>query len=428
MTFRISTNSMFTNETANMLQAQSQLQIESNDLSSGISLHLPSDNPLVVGQVMQLSSDLSTQNSNAQNAQLASNQLTSVDGALSNLTDLLQSARTLAVQGADGTLSSSDRSQIATQIGQLFNEAVSIANTQYNGSYIFAGTAVTQNGPVNAVGDPPTGVSITGNNAIVSENFGNGNSIPLSTSLQQAFNVNSADGSNDIFTTLLNLQNALTGSSVTGQSLNSIEAIGSVITPTTTLSSAGFNTPLTADSNGKYAITISGQSGSSTLTFANTDSLSSIISAINSAGVGVSASYDQKTGKISLTSSSSFTIADAPSAGATNTGNLVEVLGLPNTVNIQSNVSGSIGDIDNVLNVALAARGTLGASIQSLSNVQTQDSASATNETASISSMVDTNVAQVSTQFALQNTALQAAYMTTSRLEGHMLFDYLPAS
>jgi flagellin-like hook-associated protein FlgL len=41
------------------------------------------------------------------------------------------------------------------------------------------------------------------------------------------------------------------------------------------------------------------------------------------------------------------------------------------------------------------------------------------------STIADTNVAQATSQFTLTQTALQAAYATTSRLEGKTLIDYL---
>ena len=348
------------------------------------------------------------------------------DSALSSLTDILQKASTLAVQGASDTQNSSDRADIATQINQLLNEAISIGNTQYNGKYLFAGTAVTPTGPVTAVGNPPSAVTINGNNETVTQQFPGGQNLALSTSLQAAFNTNSADGSSDVFTTLINLRNALQGTAVNIQSQSGINATGQIILPATTLAAGSFGTALTADSSGDYSLSINGPAGQQTLTFTGADSLNTIVAAINGSATGVSASFDETTQKIALTSTGNFTINDAASAGATNTGNLLEVLALPSTGSTALNVSGEIGEVQNVLNVALTSRAQIGSNIQVLSSVTAQTAAQSTNDTAAQSAIEDANIPQATSQFSLAQTALQAAYLTTSKLEGNLLFNYLP--
>lgn len=427
MEIRTSTANLYENQTNNITYQSSQLQNFGNELSSGVSLNLPSDDPIAVSQVMQLSNDISTSNTQSANAQQASNQLTTVDGSLSNLTDILQQANSIAVQGANGLLSQSDRTALSNQVGQLFNEAVSIANTQYQGSYIFAGTAYTPGGPVAVVGSPPSGVTVSGNNQVLSENFGADTTVPLSTSLQQAFNTNSADGSPDVFQTLLNLQTALSGSNVTIESNGPVTTTGNVVTSATTLGSAAFAKALTPDSTGDYSITIAAASGSQTFTFTPATTIATVVSTINASPIGVTAAYNQRDASFSLSSSQAFNVTDAKSPGATNTANLVEALGLTNEADTATDISDQINDVGNVLNVALSARSVIGATIQSLSTLQSSYAAQSTTETASKSSLTDTDIAKVSTQFSLAQTALQAAYIVTSKIEGHMLFDYLPA-
>src|SRR5207249_4992084 len=159
----------------------------------------------------------------------------------------------LAVQGASDTLSDSQRKDMADQVNQLLDEAIGIANTQYDGKYIFSGSSVTQQGPVIAIGNPPTGVQLTGNNQVLTQSFSDGQTLRLSTSLQKAFNTSSADGSPSVFQALINLRDALQGGSISVSSSNAINKVGAVIIGATTLGAAAFATALTADSSGNYA-------------------------------------------------------------------------------------------------------------------------------------------------------------------------------
>jgi flagellar hook-associated protein 3 FlgL len=423
---RISTAMIYQSQTNSMLNDQAQITNLASELSSGISLNSPSDDPLHIGQALDLKGTIAQENTDGSIAQIASNQLSTTDGALSQLTSIMQSANTLAVQGATDALGSSERNDLGDQVDKLLGEAISIANTKYNGKYIFGGTSVTQQGPVTAIGNPATGVQITGNDQVITQQFSNGQSLQLSTSLNEAFNTGAADGSSSVFQTLINLRDALQGKSITVSSANSLNTVGSVIGATTQLGAASFSTPITGDSNGNYAMQLNGPAGSATLTFGATNTIQDVVDQINASGTGVSAAYNTTTEKISLTSTTgSFILADTPSAGATTSGNILEALGLPTTASTTTDVSGQIGDVQSALNAVLSARSSIGVNIQALSAVESQSSASATTDTASLSSIQDTNIQQATTQFSLAQTALQAAYLTTSKIESTNLFNYV---
>jgi flagellar hook-associated protein 3 FlgL len=89
-------------------------------------------------------------------------------------------------------------------------------------------------------------------------------------------------------------------------------------------------------------------------------------------------------------------------------------------------VSSHLGEIDTALNNLLSTRATIGQQIQNLSSIQTQVGSQITQNQAVQSGYEDVNVAQATSQFTAVQTALQAAYATTSRLEGKSLIDYLP--
>ena len=474
---RISTSTIYDNQTASIDNLETEYQTLGNQLSSGISFNAPADDPTIVGQDLTLRTTLATEAQTTSNVTGATNELTATDSALASLTSVIQSARTLAVQAASGTNTAADRQDIAAQVQQLQQQAVSIANTQYDGTYIFAGTADPTVAPVTATGNPITGVTINANQASQGQLLDNGQSVTLSTSLQAAFNVDAADGSPDVFTTLQNLVNPLNSGDFTDESATAVNQPGTYITTgaapatATTLGAAQLAVPLVADNSTppiqtpaptppaaqptkNYSIQINsttpaGVQSIETYTFTDQTAIddgtgSSVVGQINanSATTGLTASFDAKTQRLSLSSTggTTFYVTDVPtpaaaaSAGppattaepaATTSGNFVEAFGLAGTADVATALSTQLNDIDNALNVTLNSRAVVGASINTLSAISSQLSTQSTDNTSVKSGLEDVNVASATSQFTETETALQAAFETTTRLEGKTLFDYI---
>ena len=153
----------------------------------------------------------------------------------------------------------------------------------------------------------------------------------------------------------------------------------------------------------------------------------SVVARINAATAttGVTASFNAKTQRIVLTGTGTFYVSDVASPGATNTGNLTKVLGLAPQADFVQNVSTQLGDIDHVLNGVLSTRAVVGARIQALGSVQNQLQTAVTDNKSTESSIEDVNVAAAVSKFSQTQTALQAAYATTTKLESKTLFDYI---
>jgi flagellar hook-associated protein 3 FlgL len=73
----------------------------------------------------------------------------------------------------------------------------------------------------------------------------------------------------------------------------------------------------------------------------------------------------------------------------------------------------------------LSARSVVGARIQALGTIQNQLQTNVTDNKSTESSIEDINVAAAVTKVSQTQTALQAAYSTTTKLESKTLFDYL---
>jgi len=114
----------------------------------------------------------------------------------------------------------------------------------------------------------------------------------------------------------------------------------------------------------------------------------------------------------------------AVTTAATTKSTFLEAFQIPSQVSVTSNLSTQIGDIDAVINQC-SLLGRIGQQIQNLAGTTSQLQVLSNDNVTTQSTIADTNVAQATSQFTLTQTALQAAYATTSRLEGKTLIDYL---
>jgi flagellar hook-associated protein 3 FlgL len=447
---RIATSTIYAQQTAAITDQESLYQLIGNQLSTGKQLQNPSDDPARIAQDLTLHTAIDATNQQSTNVQSAVSELTTTDSALSSLTSVIQSARQLAIQGSTDTLTDQQRTAIGNQIDQLLQQAIAVGNTAYAGRYVFAGTTNTANPPVQQQGNPVSAVQFLGNEQAQGQLVYNGQEFALSTTFQAAFNYQSSDGSPDVFQTLITLRNTLVNKTAVDQSAAAINRAGAVVygpqgvpaspAPTTIGTPNAFAVAPVADSTGNFSITVhgtvNGVQGISTITVppgaAIDDGVAppagtSLVAKINavSATTGVTASFNTKTQKVVLTGTGSFYVSDTPSAGAANSGNLTKVLNLAPQADFVQNVSTQLGDIDHVLSSTLNARSVVGARIQALGAVQNQLQTAVTDNKKMESGIEDVDVAAAVSKFSQTQTALQAAYSTTTKLESKTLFDYL---
>src|SRR5665213_3624105 len=113
----------------NIEAAFNQMNKTQTQLSSGIALTKPSDNPYAVSQALGYKSDLAANAQYQSNVSSATSWLSATDTALSGMNKDLATARDLVVQGSNGTLSQSDMNAIADQLDQLAESIKSAGNT-----------------------------------------------------------------------------------------------------------------------------------------------------------------------------------------------------------------------------------------------------------------------------------------------------------
>jgi flagellar hook-associated protein 3 FlgL len=435
---RIATSTIYSNQTLAIENLESQYQQQGQELSTGIALNEPSDDPTVIGQDLSVRSDSAVTTQVGQNLTGLNNMLSTTDSTLSSLTSLLQSARNLAIEGASDTVTPNQRGSIGQQVNQLLQQAVGLANTQYDGKYIFSGTsAAAGSSLVTAVGNPPSGVTAKSNIVQQSEQLPNGQQVPTNVTLQQAFNLNAANGSPSVFDMLIRLRDTLEQSQTTDESSTQVNLSYHAITTGTTIAQMEATTsplsiPLASVAGGNVAFSIASSLSptGTTIILTTGESMQNVVAAINAASVatGVVASFNFQTQRLSLNDvqNQNFLVSNVGAPPSTIPSNFTNAFLLGSTGDVVNNLSTQLGDIDNTLTVALNAAGLIGATVQTVASLSSIESERGTSDTQVQSSLEDTDIAKVTSEFSLSQTALQAAYQTTTRLEQEDLFTYLP--
>lgn len=139
--------------------AQAREQQLTAQLSSGVRISQLSDDPVAAGKNVLLLNQIQRDDSFTQSADLVTGQLQVADSALGGVVSQLNQVISLATRANNGTMNPSDVQAIGSQIAGILNEVESLANTSYQGQYIFAGGKTstipfsTTNGATNYAGD-----------------------------------------------------------------------------------------------------------------------------------------------------------------------------------------------------------------------------------------------------------------------------------
>jgi len=134
------TNSMVVNNLlSNLGSNATRLSKYQNQVSTGKRIQKLSDDPVGAAYSIRYSTDIVKENQYLSNIEASDEILTATETALSSANEVLARIRDLTVQAAGATGSDSSRASIQVEIEQLKEELVSLANTTYNGRYIFSG-------------------------------------------------------------------------------------------------------------------------------------------------------------------------------------------------------------------------------------------------------------------------------------------------
>ena len=138
---KISTGLYFDRSTQQLSGVQSRLTKVQEQLSTGLQIVKPSDEPDKASLVTRLEGELARQASYQETLKSVNVRLTAEETALKNTSDVMYRIKELAVQAASDTVSAQDRQGIALEISTLREQILTLANSQdSNGNYLFSGS------------------------------------------------------------------------------------------------------------------------------------------------------------------------------------------------------------------------------------------------------------------------------------------------
>jgi flagellar hook-associated protein 3 FlgL len=401
---------MYQQSLSTMLSQQSALAATQNQVDTGNRINVASDDPAGAGQIVSLNHVIAANTQYSNNIDSATTRLNTEASTLSTATSVLDNARTLALQAVNGTLSTSDRQSLASQLTQIRAQLVQLANTtDTNGNALFAGTSTaTTPFQVGLNGN----VTYSGNNAQQFSSVGAGMQVATSDPGAGLFmNIPMGNGSFEA-----SAGSANTGTLIVGS--NSVTDL------------AAWNSA-SATSGGGYTITF-GTGGTWTAADANGNPV------LDSSGNPVGGTYTDG-GSISF-NGMTMAMSGTPAAGDTvsvTTGGQQDIFStLTNMINTLQNgsttdtqltnvMSRQIESIDQTQSAISAVQVSVGGRLDTVTQQQgAYSDLNVTYQTA-LSDVQGADAYTAISNLSLQQTALQASQQMFAQVKSMSLFNYL---
>ncbi|HEY6456232.1 MAG TPA: flagellar hook-associated protein FlgL [Steroidobacteraceae bacterium] len=392
---RVSTLGFQTNASQQMQTLETEISQTQQQLSTGIALQNASDNPAAMSQVNQLNVEISASQQYQTNGSALNSNLTLEEQSLSDATNVMQSARDLAVEANNAALTPSQRQDISTQLKQLLQQLVSAANsTDANGNYLFAGEASTTQ-PFAQSGNS---VTYNGSNSVSQVQISANQRVSSSDAGANVFmNIPAGNGT---FTTAVGAGNTGTATIDAGTVTNAAQWTPDTYTIT-------FTDPT------DYTVTNSAGAVSSG-TFSSPGSIA--FNGISTTVTGTPAAGD------------TFTVAPAGTSSAFNTlSSLITTLNNPDlsSAQVSTQVGTALEQIDAAVSNFGEISASVGARINAITAANTTAQSQQTTMTASITTLQDVNYTAATTQLSTEELALQAAQESYASIAKLSLFNYL---
>lgn len=219
------TQRMMVNSSLTALQlGMGRLAQTQEQLSTGRLINRPSDSPTGTNEAMRIRAQLAADTQHSRNSQDALSWMGQTDSTLQSMLDQVHRARDLVLQGSStGSNGPDARNALATELTQIRQSLLGLANTQHLDRPIFGGTT---GGTDAYVEDPVTkDVTFAGADFAVSRTVKDGVSVPINVTGPQAFSTASGD---DLFTVMADAITQMTSNpTALGGSLDRLDAVAS---------------------------------------------------------------------------------------------------------------------------------------------------------------------------------------------------------
>jgi len=158
---RVANSNVFEMTKSNLGKISEALTNANRAIVTGKKMSNLSDDPVNLTQALRIKSSLDNLEQMGRHINMGNNWLTASESALTHVQDLISNARALSVQMATATTGTAERASAAENVQGLMEEIISLANTEVNGRYIFAGSKTDtapfdQSGTYNGDNNPFT--------------------------------------------------------------------------------------------------------------------------------------------------------------------------------------------------------------------------------------------------------------------------------
>jgi flagellin len=378
---------------------QTNLQNTLTQLSTGLRINSGADDAAGLSIANGMQANIAALTQSGQNATNATGMLQTADGALSQVTSMLDRAVTLATEASSAGLSSSQQGALQTEFNSIMTNITNIGTqTKFNGTAVFGstltpsltdgttgdnllgtGNAVTI-GTLNPATDLNISSAASGTIDTTAGDFGTSDTLTLGN-ITYTFTANSAGApAAPADDTDVNVQIGLTQAQTLQNLANAIN--GGAGNGTTYNSTAGANAQVSATAISGDVLTIqasTGGNGGNTVTFTNT----------------------------------THTGAEVIDAGGTaSAGTLLGGSGAAADLNSTTDATTMLNQVNNAINIVAQMRGQIGANINQLTAVSNVMTSQVTNLQSASNGIMNADIGKTvanMTQYnVLQSTGMSA--------------------
>lgn len=393
---RISTVGFQTDASNQMQALEAEISGTQQQLSTGIKLQNAADNPAGMAQVDQLNAQISASQQYQSNGNAVNANLQIEEQSLTDATSVMQSARDLALEANNSSMTQAQRQDISTQLQQLLQQLVSTANaTDSNGNFLFSGETTT----TQPFAQSGTSVSYNGSNSVSQVQISPNQRISSGDSGANVF-VN-IPGGNGTFTTAVGTANTGSATIGPGTVVNASQWVPGTYTIT-------FSDPT------DYTVTDGAGNTVANGTYTSPGSIA--FNGISTTITGTPATGD------------TFAVAPAGTSSAFNTlSSLITTLNDPSlsAAQISTQIGTAVEQIDGAVNNFNQVQASVGARINAVTAANNSGQTSQTAMTATVSSLQNVDYAAATTQLSTEELALQAAQESYASIAKLSLFQYL---
>ena len=219
---RVTEGMRYASVTNNLADVSSRQAAAAQQAQTGLRVNLPSDDPIAAAQLARLSASQAQVTARRGTISSVRGDTELAESSLQQASDLMATAKDLAVQGGNGSLGAPERAALALQVKDIRDQMLGIANTKGSSGYLFGGSQ-TQTQPFTTAG------AFTGDDESHVVDIGNSTPTAVNASGAQAFTV---AGGRDVLGDLDSLYTALNTNDTTGVSatLDNLDASRAQIT------------------------------------------------------------------------------------------------------------------------------------------------------------------------------------------------------